>query len=61
MMCCCTCPRCGAMLYFDEDSWDMSVVCPHCNPYPPRKSPELTSAVATDPEIQRPEKPKETL
>jgi DNA-directed RNA polymerase subunit M/transcription elongation factor TFIIS len=58
-MCCCTCPRCGAMLYFDEDSWDMSVACPHCNPYPPRKLPVPVSDDTPDSAIQRPKESKE--
>jgi hypothetical protein len=60
-MCCCACPRCGAVLYFDEDTWDMSVLCPHCNPYPPRKSPVPVPDVATEPGIRRPEVSKEVV
>jgi DNA-directed RNA polymerase subunit M/transcription elongation factor TFIIS len=60
-MCCCTCPRCGAMLYFDEDSWDMSVICPHCNPYPPRESSVPISEIATNLVIQHLKESREEL
>jgi exosome complex RNA-binding protein Csl4 len=60
-MCCCTCPRCGATLYFDEDSWDMSVLCPHCNPYPPRKSSVSVSEATAGPAIQRSRESKEVV
>lgn len=44
-MCSCACPRCGELLYFNEDTWDMSIICYYCNPYPPRSQP--TQAVRT--------------